>query len=90
VVNGQVVEHYTERNGYRMPAYHRLDIGLTWNRKMTEKRESSWNLSIYNVYLRENAFQINFETDPNDPNRTRAMQLALFKIVPTITYNFKF
>jgi hypothetical protein len=90
VVNGQVVEHYTERNGYRMPAYHRLDLGLTWNRKMTEKRESSWNLSIYNVYLRENAFQINFETDPNDPNRTRAMQLALFKIVPTITYNFKF
>jgi hypothetical protein len=89
-INGQVVEHYTERNGYRMPAYHRLDIGLTWNRKMTEKRESSWNLSIYNVYLRENAFQINFETDPNDPNRTRAMQLSLFKIVPTITYNFKF
>lgn len=89
-VNGQIVEHYTERNGYRMPAYHRLDLGLTWNRKMTEKRESSWNLSIYNVYMRENAFQINFEQDPNDPSRTRAMQLSLFKIVPTISYNFKF
>jgi outer membrane receptor protein involved in Fe transport len=89
-LNGQIINQYTERNGYRMPAYHRLDLGLTWNRKKTEKRESSWSLSVYNVYMRENAYIIRFEQDPKDATRTRAVQTALFKIVPTITYNFKF
>jgi hypothetical protein len=34
-VDGNIVPYYTERNGYRMPDYHRLDIGLTWQRKKT-------------------------------------------------------
>ncbi len=86
-MNGKVITYYSERNGYRMPAYHRMDIGLTWNRKMTEKRESSWNLSIYNVYMRENPYIIQFKSSGS---RSYAEQTALFKIVPTITYNFKF
>src|SRR5690606_24087154 len=28
-VNGVIVPYYTERNGYRMPNYHRLDLGVT-------------------------------------------------------------
>jgi hypothetical protein len=87
---GQVINYYTERNGYRMPDYHRLDIGVTWQRKKTEKFESNWNFSVYNAYNRENAFAITFEQDPDDPSRTRAVQTTLFKIVPSIAYNFKF
>lgn len=89
-IAGQVINYYTERNGYRMPDYHRLDIGLTWQRKKTEKFESNWNFSVYNAYNRENAFAITFEQDPDDPSRTRAVQTTLFKIVPSISYNFKF
>jgi len=90
VVDGNVVPYYTERNGYRMPDYHRLDIGITWQRKKYKKFESNWNFSIYNVYARENAYAINFQPDPNDPSKMQAVQLSLFRFVPAITYNFRF
>jgi hypothetical protein len=89
-VDGNIVPYYTERNGYRMPDYHRLDIGVTWIRKKTNKFESNWNFSIYNVYGRANAYAINFQQDPNDPTKMQAVQLSLFRFVPAITYNFKF
>jgi hypothetical protein len=89
-VDGNIVPYYTERNGYRMPDYHRLDIGLTWQRKKTASFESNWNFSIYNVYARANAYAINFQQDPNDHTKMQAVQLSLFRFVPAITYNFKF
>lgn len=89
-IAGQIVNYYTERNGYRMPAYHRLDIGATWQRKKTEKFESSWNFSVYNAYGRENAYVITFEEATNDPTKTQAVQTTLFRWVPAFTYNFKF
>lgn len=90
VVDGKVVPYYTERNGYRMPDYHRLDLGLTWFVKKTDKFESNWNFSLYNAYGRENAYSIEFRPNEDDPTKTEAVQLALFKWVPSITYNFKF
>jgi hypothetical protein len=89
-IGGTLVPYYTERNGYRFPNYHRLDLGVTWYNKKTDKFESSWNFSVYNAYMRENAYSIAFRQNANDPNRTEAVQTALFKLVPAITYNFKF
>jgi hypothetical protein len=89
-IDGNIVPYYTERNGYRMPDYHRLDIGLTVKSKITSRFESSWNFSVYNVYGRANAYAINFRTDPNDRTRMQAVQLSLFRFVPAITWNFKF
>lgn len=88
--NGNVYNLYTERNGYRMPAYHRMDLGLTWKGKPKPKYESSWNFSVYNVYARENAYSITFQKDLNAPYQNQAVQLSLFSVVPAITYNFKF
>ncbi len=90
MVAGQVVNYYTERNGYRMPAYHRLDLGATWQGKKTDKYETSWNFSVYNAYGRENAYSITFKQDPNDPTKTQAVQTTLFRWVPSLTFNFKF
>jgi hypothetical protein len=89
-VGGTTQYLYTERNGYRMPAYHRMDLGVTWLRKNTEKFESSWNFSIYNLYGRENAFTITFRQNEDNPNVTEAVQTSLFRWVPSVTYNFKF
>lgn len=89
-VAGQVINYYTERNGYRMPDYHRLDIGITWQRRRTERFESSWNFSLYNAYGRENAYMINFREDPYDRTKTQAVQTTLFRWIPSVTYNFKF
>jgi hypothetical protein len=84
-IAGQVLNYYTERNAYRMPAYHRLDLGATWQFK-----KSSLNFSLYNAYGRENAYSIRFQQDPNDPTRTQAVQTSLFRFVPSVTYNFRF
>jgi hypothetical protein len=89
-VNGETQFSYTERNAARMPNYHRLDLGVTWIRKNTEKFESSWNFSVYNAYARENAYQITFRQSESDPNKTEAVQTTLFRIVPAVTWNFKF
>lgn len=83
-IGSNPVFYYTERNGYRMPAYHRLDFGATY----TISQNSSLNFSLFNVYGRENAYSIAFEDDLN--GRTRAVQTSLFRWVPSITYNFKF
>jgi hypothetical protein len=89
-VDGQTQYLYTERNGYRMPNYHRLDLGVTWFNKKTEKFESSWNFSCYNLYGRQNAWTITFRENENDKSKTEAVQTALFRWVPSVTYNFKF
>lgn len=89
-LSGMQVPYYTERNGYRMPAYHRLDIGLTWTTRKTEKTERSWNFSIYNAYGRQNAYMIRFLQNEYNPAQTEAVQIALFTWVPAVTYNFKF
>ncbi|MGD9327335.1 MAG: TonB-dependent receptor [Cyclobacteriaceae bacterium] len=89
-IDGQVQFYYTERNGYRMPSYHRLDLGATWYIKKTDKFESSLNFSLYNAYGRKNAFAIDFQEDENDPTRTVAVKTYLFTYIPSITYNFRF
>lgn len=89
-VGGQTQLYYTERNGYRMPDYHRFDISATWEGKTTKKFQSSWNFGLYNVYGRENAYLIQFRDNPNNANETQAVQYALFRFVPSVTYNFKF
>ncbi len=90
VVNGNIVPLYTERNGYRMPDYHRLDVGMTFSGKQTKKFKSSWNFSVYNVYARENAYSISFQENLDKPGTMQAVKLYLFSIVPSITWNFKF
>jgi hypothetical protein len=91
-VNGQNVFLYTERNGYRMPAYHRLDLGATLEGKHNKERrfQSSWTFGVYNAYNRANAFSIDFRDNKTDPSKTEALRTALFKVIPSVTWNFKF
>jgi hypothetical protein len=88
--NGQTTFYYTERNGYRMPANHRMDVGATLEGKKGKKFQSSWTFSIYNLYGRENPFTIEFKDVKDDPTKTEAVQTALFRWVPSVTWNFKF
>lgn len=89
-IEGKTIGYYTERNGYRMPDYHRLDLGLVWQRKKTNRFESSWNFSVYNAYARENAYFIDFRTKEDNPSETEAVQVSLFRAIPSVSYRFKF
>jgi hypothetical protein len=89
-IDGQTVYYYTGRNAYRMPDYHRLDLGATLQLKKRKRWSSELAFSLYNAYGRENAYTITFEDSKDDPNKTVAKQTALFKFIPSISYNFKF
>ena len=88
-IDGNQVNLYTSRNGDRMPDYHRLDLGMTIKLKANKLESSDLNISFYNAYNRKNAFSIEFGENPTTGS-SEATRLALFGIVPSITWNFKF
>lgn len=85
------VPYYGLRNKERLPDYHRLDISaiLTPKRNKRKKIQSEWVFSIYNAYSRKNAASINFREN-EDTGRNEAVRTAIFGMVPSVTYNFKF
>jgi hypothetical protein len=92
IIGNAIIPIYSNRNAYRMPDYHRLDISvsLKGKEKAGKKWHGEWNLSVYNVYNRHNAWSINFTHDATDPNVTYAEKTYLFSVIPALTYNFKF
>ena len=84
------IPNYGERNSSRLPNYHRLDINLTLQPKKSKgKVESTWVFGIYNLYNRDNAASIIFRRN-NETLKNEAVQISIFGIVPSVTYNFKF
>jgi len=89
-IDGQAVYYYQKRNGFRMPDYHRLDLGATVKLKQRLRYSSELVFGLYNAYGRENAFSIIFRDNKDNPQKTEAVQMSLFKVIPSISYNFKF
>ncbi len=87
-----ILPYFPGRNNDRMPDYHRLDLGLELKGKLKSAKrfESSLVFSIYNVYNRKNANTVYFVQDYETQTVTKAMKVSLFRIMPSITYNFKF
>src|SRR3546814_2061913 len=80
-IDDQIIYYFTERNAYRMPDYHRLDLGATWQLKQRKKISSELTFSLYNAYGRENAYTISFREGEDNPNITEAVQTAIFKFI---------
>jgi len=92
-VEGSIINEYGERNSYRMAPYHRLDISINYLHKKTKKYESSFNLSVYNVYNRANPYYIYFDNKGSLETMSfeiKAKQVSLFPVLPSIGWNFKF
>jgi hypothetical protein len=76
-----------------MKPYHRLDISATLQGKKTERFESNWNFSVFNVYNRHNPYFLYFDNEGDAKKGTlkiKAKQVSLFPVLPSVTYNFKF
>ncbi|MCS7027626.1 MAG: TonB-dependent receptor [Bacteroidia bacterium] len=90
-LEGNAIALISERNGYRMPDYHRLDLSVTWKpQKQKEKWYYDFNFGLFNAYGRKNVFAYNFYEDKNDPGTIKAEKIYLFTWVPSITWNFNF
>ncbi len=81
------IEHIESRNNYRMPAYHRLDLGVNLHKKK-KWGEQTWSFGVYNAYSRQNPFFLEFGY--NDNNQRALKQYSLFPIIPSFNYSFKF
>jgi len=86
------IEAFESRNSYRMPAYHRLDIGINF-KKETKWGERVWSFGAYNLYNRKNPFYLQFDlqyrNSPTERPTTVLKQYSLFPIIPSISYSFK-
>jgi hypothetical protein len=81
------VLNYSERNEYRIPDYHRLDLSVKVkdNPYRNSRLKGEWVISVYNAYARKNAYSITF----NKYGRAKKLSI-LGNIFPSIAYNFTF
>jgi hypothetical protein len=80
------ISEYTEKNGFRMAPYHRLDFGVQFH-KTKKHGIRTLELSIYNTYNRKNPY---FYFIGYKNGASVLKQISLFPIIPSISYNFKF
>ena len=97
--DGYIADIYSERNGYQLPDFHRLDLSatLTPRKNKGKKWKTSWVFSLYNVYSRKNPFSLYTRRKKNDDGdiigdgtEKEARMIYLFPLLPSITYNIKF
>ena len=81
---------YAERNSYRLPDLHRLDLSFTYtpDQKSDRKWKGSWVFGIYNAYGAKNVFS-RFSNFFGDELRSYEFS-AIAAQIPFINYNFKF
>ncbi|MFZ4705182.1 MAG: TonB-dependent receptor [Bacteroidales bacterium] len=91
-IGNKIIPIYSDRNAYRLPAYHRLDVAaiLKGKNKKGRRWHGEWNFSVYNAYARKNTWTLNFVQDNENPNVTYAEKTYLFSLIPSVTYNFTF
>ena len=88
-VDGTTCYYFAERNGYRAPAYHRLDISATHTRKL-RRATRVWSFGLFNAYRHYNPYVIRFENDDEKPTGTKAVQTSLFGIIPSVSFTLKY
>lgn len=92
------VDLFSDRNAYRLPDFHRLDLSANFSPRRNEGRrwKTEWNFAIYNAYNRKNAFTIYTQSiedeDGNgiDPDKKEAKMVYLFPILPSVSYKISF
>ena len=83
---------YTNRNGSRLPPFHKLDLNFMYKFEWFDT-PFQLSMNIYNVYNRKNPFAwyISSEYDENTGEMNKVLkQITLFPIIPTLGLSFKF
>lgn len=85
------VDYYENRNNFRMPVYHRLDLGVNIHKKK-KRGERTLSIGLYNAYSHLNPFMIEVEGNYFDDGSedSKVYSYGLFPIIPSISYHFQF
>lgn len=76
---------YTEKNGYRLPDYHRLDIGLN-RTKQLKKGVRNWSINVYNAYNHQNAYYVFYKK--SEDGNIKLYQRSFFPILLNMSYSY--
>jgi hypothetical protein len=94
---GYQLLYYSDRNKYRLPDYHRLDVSMTLDESLKIKRKwkGSWTFSIINLYGRKNAYSVYYQKGAHlVSNEYRQYDTYMLYIIgrplPMLTYSFTF
>jgi hypothetical protein len=95
--DGGMLIYFSDRNKYRLPDYHRLDLSISFDGSLRihHRWRSSWTLSLVNVYGRKNVYSTFYERTDRS-RHTNYQEFSLYKMyiiarpLPTLTYNFTF
>lgn len=83
--------YYSERNNIRLPAYHRLDLGMSLFKTLGNGARTIWNFSLYNAYCHMNAMTIRKDdyVGAGDPSRS-FQKFSLIPVVPSVSWTYEF
>ena len=78
---------YRERNNYKLPDVHHLDVGITYSVNHRRFGASEVNLSFYNLYNQQNINSVYIGTN----NKKYVLKgICMFPFMPSLTYTLKF
>jgi hypothetical protein len=88
---GVILADFSERNQFRIPDYHRLDLAfiVEGSHKRRKLFDGTWIVSFYNVYSRKNVYSVFFQ--PTERGEMQAYKLSVIgSVIPSVTYSVKF
>ena len=90
--DSEFTRYFETRNSFRMPAYHRLDLGINFS-KQKPRIKRVWSFGVYNIYARKNPFFI-YESQDYDFNtgeiKSVLKQVSILTFVPYFRYSLSF
>lgn len=90
--DNDIIRNFETRNGYKLPAYHRLDVGLNFDKKK-KRFDRTISFGAYNIYARKNAFYLygeQWDFNNTGVEEKRVMQVTLLPLIPYIKYSIRF
>lgn len=89
------LDYFTKRNNVRLPAYHRLDLGMTVRRVFRNGASGTWNFGLYNAYSYMNPLTIKKEEygygeSQNEQGHRHFKTYSLIPVLPSISYTYSF
>lgn len=82
-----LIEQYGGKNNLKLPAYHRLDIGIHHKKDIGDARQT-WSFTIYNVYNRQNVFYVN--SSLNASGGLSFQPVSILPVLPSVNYAIEF
>ncbi|MBI1305990.1 MAG: TonB-dependent receptor plug domain-containing protein [Bacteroidetes bacterium] len=82
-----LIQQYGSKNNLKLPAYHRLDLGVHYYKSNGNARET-WSFTVYNAYNRQNVYYVN--SSVNASGTVAFHPISILPVLPSINYAISF